>query len=98
MSYLVTVTFDVENASSQNYTDITNSLQTLGLFTFIKAHDNRNIYLPSNTYSGEFNGISVEKIRNDVCERVQNVFLKLNIKGKIYVVVGGDWGWGIRTT
>jgi len=98
MSYLVTVTFDIENATSQNYIDISNSFQRLGLFTFIKGHDNRNIDLPSNTYSGEFNGISVENIRNDICDRVQRAFINLKLQAKIYVVVGGDWGWGMRTT
>ena len=98
MSYFVVVTFDIENETSPTYSKVENELFEYGLYDQVIGQSGKDIDLPSNTYAGEFDGGSVSKIREDVANTVQEIFRANQIKGKIFVTVGKNWAWGVRST
>ena len=98
MSYFVTVTFDIKNGTPQDYANVLTELNSIGLYENIIGGSNTTSKLPSNTFAGEFNGLDLTSVRDDICNRIQSIFRKCKVKSEIFVAVGGDWGWGIRTT
>lgn len=98
MSFLVTVSFDLKNASAQDYQNVDQEFSKIGLSRTIEGSTGKNHSLPDNTYSGEFEGSSVGKVRNDLADRVSEALRNAGVKSQVYIVVGGSWAWGIRYT
>ncbi len=96
MSYLVVVTFEIENAVPDDYLCIKEKLKNVGLHDSLVADDGRRYNLPTTTFAEKIEGSSADAIRDDICNQVKNVFGECGVKGKILVSVGEDWAWGIR--
>lgn len=98
MSYLCLVTFDLSNASAENYQDAYRDLAAIGFSTTVTGSSNKQISLPNTTCVGEFSGSDAASIRDSLVARVQSAFKTRGFSSKIFVMAGGDWAWGYRTT
>ena len=98
MSYLVFCTFDLKNASSQNYQTAYNDLAALGLKKVVKSDSGGDVVIPTTAAMGTFSGASAGSVRDDLRGKVQNAFRSRGFRSEIFIVVGGDWAWGSATT
>jgi hypothetical protein len=98
MSFLVTCTFDLKNASTTDYQNAYADLANLGLKKTVVADNKNSIVAPTTMTIGEFNGQSASSVRDYVRERVKNAFSARRFTSEIFVTVGGDWTWGAGTT
>jgi hypothetical protein len=98
MSYLVFCTFDLKNATVQNYQTAYSDLAALGLTKVRKADNGNDIVIPTTSVMGTFNGTSATSVRDDMRNRVQAAFRARGFRSEIFLVIGGDWAWGAATT
>jgi hypothetical protein len=98
MSYIVFCTFDLKNASSQDYQNAYNDLEKMGLKKVVVADNGNNIVIPTTTTMGIFNAGTAASIRDDIRARVKSAFVARRFKSEIFVVVGENWAWGAITT
>ena len=98
MAYLVFCTFDLKNASSQDYQNAYADLEKLGLKKVQETDGGGDVVIPTTSVMGTFNGNSAGAVRDDVRNWVKNAFSARRFKSEIFVVVGGDWAWGAGTT
>ena len=98
MSYLVFCTFDLKNASSQNYQTAYSDLAVLGLRKVQKADGGSDVVIPTTSVMGTFNGANVAAVRDDLRNKVQAAFRARGFSSEIFLVAGGDWAWGAATT
>lgn len=97
MSYQVTCTFDLKNASSQDYTNAYADLKAIGLSRVIKG-DSGQVVIPTTMTMGYFDAASAGAARDAIRSRVSDAFKARKLKSEIFVTVGGDWAWGSTTT
>ncbi len=98
MSYFATCTFDLKNASNQDYQDAYAALAAIGLRKVVVGDAGKQVVAPTTTTAGEFNGASASAVRDFVREQVREAFKARQFSSEIFVVVGGDWAWGAATT
>ena len=98
MSYLTFCTFDLKQASSQDYQNAYKDLELLGLKKIIVADNGNNVVIPTTSAMGKLDGQSAGAIRDQILEKVKAAFNKRGFTSEIFVVVGGDWAWGATTT
>lgn len=98
MSYLVYCTFDLKNASSEDYKNAYADLLRIGLAKVVKAAEGQHVVIPTTSTMGFFTGIGAAAIRDDIRNSVQAAFRARHLKSEIFVVVGGDWAWGAGMT
>jgi hypothetical protein len=98
MSYLVFCTFDLKNASRQDYEAAYVDLKKLGLSKVVVSSKASEVVIPTTSVLGEFNGESASKVRDELRDRIQAAFRTRKFKSEIFVVVGGNWAWGAATT
>lgn len=94
MSYLVSISFDIKNATSKNYDDFYSKLDQIGLSKHLVADNGSKIQIPTTTtLAGIFEGNSIEEIRDYIADEIKKVYHQLNLNGEIFVFVGSNWGW-----
>ncbi|MDA3886871.1 MAG: hypothetical protein PF638_14885 [Candidatus Delongbacteria bacterium] len=101
MSFTVTVTFDIHNSEDVDYDEITKLLESIKLYKSVKSDKNKVIELPNNTYFGEFDSPQIESagdLRDRVIDWIEKEFKKQNLSSNIFIVIGGDWALGCKTT
>jgi hypothetical protein len=98
MSYFVTVTFDLRDATSQQYDQVADRLSQMGFNNTLSGDSGRTVNLPTTTFAGKFTGASAAKVRDDLSDRVRDVLTTLGLHGRLFVFVGDGWAWGSRTT
>lgn len=98
MSYLVFCTFDLKNASSQDYRTAYSDLAALGLQKVQKGSAGAEAVIPTTSAMGFFNGADAGSVRDDLRERIRAAFASRRFKSEIFVVVGGSWAWGSQVT
>lgn len=98
MAYLVTCTFDLRNATSQDYQTAYADLASLGLKKAIVSSQGNQVVAPTTMTIGEFNGQNAAAVRDSVRDAVQRAFSARRFSSEIFVVVGGDWAWGVAST
>lgn len=98
MSYLVFCTFDLKNASNQDYQNAYADLEKLGLNRVAVNSQGNKVVIPTTSTMGTFNGTSAAAVCTDIRNRVQSAFKARGFKSEIFVVVGGDWAWAPGTT
>lgn len=102
MSYFVTVTFDLSNASrsphgNNVYAKITSALDSLDYSKMVTGRKKRTVDLPSNTYVVEFDddfehqSEVVEFVKNEL----QKIFKNYSVSGKYFISAGKNWAWKI---
>ncbi len=98
MSYFVVCTFDLKDASYQDYQNAYADLARIGLQKQLTSGQGTKITLPTTTTAGEFTGTSAAEVRDNLTERVKNAFTARRFTSEIFISVGGDWAWSHRTT
>jgi hypothetical protein len=98
MAYLVTCTFDLENATSQDYQTAYVDLTNLGLKKVILSDQGNQVVAPTTMTIGQFDGQNAAAVRESVRDSVKRAFSSRRFSSEILVVVGGDWAWGAATT
>lgn len=97
MSYLVLCTFDLENASSEDYNNAYKVLKKIGLSKEVTSDTNSIVTLPNTVTMGKFNGVSSSLIKEDVLTQIKNEFKALRLKSKIFITVSSGWSWSQST-
>ena len=97
MSYLVFCTFDLKNASSQDYKNAYEDLETMGLKRIVIADSGNKVVIPTTSVMGELEGDSATSIRDDIRNRVKSAFKYRNFTSEIFITVGDNWTWGSTT-
>ncbi|PKN20394.1 MAG: hypothetical protein CVU71_00970 [Deltaproteobacteria bacterium HGW-Deltaproteobacteria-6] len=98
MSYFAICTFDLVNCGYEDYQKAYDDLVKIGFKRDITANDGSIVRLPTTTTAGEFNGESVEQIRNNLSDKVENAFSARGFKSEIFISVSGNWAWSRRIT
>lgn len=98
MSYFVSCTFDLKNASPRDYAKAYSELAKIGLTRVLVSSKGNKISLPNTVAVGEFSGTSAGALRDDLSNRIKAVFVSCGFDSEIFVTVGGDWAWGHRVT
>ncbi|MEX7642515.1 hypothetical protein [Stenotrophomonas maltophilia] len=98
MSYLVICTFDLKDASTQDYKNAYADLEEIGLRKIQKSDKGGDVVIPTTTAMGEFNGSSSADVRTYIRDKVKAAFAARNFKSEVFVAVGKDWAWGAVTT
>lgn len=98
MSYLAFCTFDLKNATSQDYTNAYADLEKLGLKKVHKSDKGGDAVIPTTSVMGAFNGTSAASVRDTVRDGVRAAFAARKFKSEIFVAVGENWAWGAATT
>lgn len=98
MSYFVVCTFDLADASYNDYKNAYADLEKIGLYKRIPSDQGEYIQLPSTTTAGEFNGNSAESILNDVKTRIEEMFKTRGFDFEVFIAVGKNWAWFCTTT
>jgi len=93
MNFTALCTFDLTNASEEDYTKVYEALEEIGLSR--KVHGtNGEVNLPNTTVLGKFNGQTKAGVRDLVSEKIKNSFKDLNLKSKAFTMVspsGNTW-------
>ena len=97
MPYQVLCTFDLKHASSADYNAAYDDLKKLGLNKVQQGAKGAYV-IPTTTVLGDFNGSSIESVRDYIRERVKSAFKARGFTAEIFVVVGRDGTWGAATT
>jgi hypothetical protein len=104
MSYFVTVTFDLNYASSSPhgtnvYSKITDALDNLDYNKIVQGKKKIDIQLPSNTYVAKFedDGEHQKEITEFVKNELKRIFKGYSVKGKYFISVGKKWSWKVGT-
>lgn len=90
MSYLVTCTFDLKNASRQDYNSAYADLSKLGLQKVVISGQNRQVVIPTTTVMGIFNATASIPLRNSISYQVKNAFAARGHSSEIFITVGGN--------
>lgn len=98
MDYLVSCSFDLKRASSDDYKNAYFELEKIGLKKVIISDGGGNVVIPTTMVVGKFNGDSAASVRDYIKNLVKNIFKLRNFSSEIFVVVGGDWAWGSENT
>lgn len=98
MSYLVLCTFDLENASSEDYKNAYTALEQIGLYKEAIPKSGTAITLPNTVTIGEFNGDTSSLVKEDILSQIKNEFKVLRLKSKIFITVSSSWSWSQSTT
>jgi hypothetical protein len=98
MSYLVFCTFDLKNASSQDYKNAYADLEQIGLTKVQKSDKGGDVVIPTTSAMGTFNGSSSGEIRDYVRDKAKSAFAARKLKSEIFVAVGQSWAWGAAST
>jgi hypothetical protein len=98
MSYLALCTFDLKNASAQDYKNAYDDLEEIGLTKIQKSDKGGEVVIPTTSAMGTFNGSNSSEVRDHVRDKVKSAFASRKFKSEIFVVVGQNWAWGAATT
>lgn len=91
--YHTFVTFDISNENSK-YDKFYDEAKKIGLTRYIPAEcitSKKTTDLPSTTLFGVYSG-EPEIIRDNLRNKINNIYKILNIKGNFIVIVSQTWG------
>tara|TARA_R110002096_G_C14082188_1_gene676676 strand:+ start:186 stop:482 length:297 start_codon:yes stop_codon:yes gene_type:complete len=93
MAYLVTLTFDLKDAESQDYECIQTALAKISLQSKLKGKNGRFTDLSKNTFSGVVDGKTSLDLRETYTSNISKIFKDCKVKGRFYVSVGDNYSW-----
>jgi hypothetical protein len=97
MSFFAICTFDLQNASREDYQNAYADLAKIGFSTSVTADNGIKVTLPTTMTAGVFTGQSVSSVRTELIDRVQSSFNTRKFKYEIFISVCNDWAWAHRT-
>ncbi|EOX4456750.1 TPA: hypothetical protein O4H68_001504 [Vibrio alginolyticus] len=93
MSYFVLCTFDLFNATSEDYESAYAELEKLGLHTVLEASSGATVDLPNTTAAGLFTGDKSSSIADDVLRLIKKRFSAQGLKYKVFISVADGYAW-----
>lgn len=96
MSYFVTVSFDLQNASREDYERVYRAFSVLGLQKEMTSSDGIKVQLPTTTCAGEFTDTAAASVRDYFAAKTKEAIEQNGLNGEVFVAVGGDWAWAHR--
>ncbi|EGQ9158495.1 hypothetical protein NMT03_000791 [Vibrio alginolyticus] len=96
MSYFVLCSFDLRNATSEDYEAAYSELAALGLQRTLRADNGNNVSLPNTTVAGIHNGTSTSAMRDHFTSSIETAFRRRGLSSKVFVSVGDNYAWGQR--
>lgn len=93
MSYFVLCTFDLFNATSEDYESAYSELKKLGLHTALEAASGKTVDLPNTTAAGLFTGDKHSSIADDLLRLVKERFSAQGLKYKVFISVADGYAW-----
>src|SRR5271165_456303 len=109
MAFQVFMSFDLHDASEEDYVKFYNALAKIGLFHWVKGNmpilakiglfhwvkgNIGKLELPHSAVIGDLTGISVEDVRDRVRTSVVQILEAIGLKGFMFVAVGENGTWG----
>jgi len=95
MSFLVVVTYDLHQADSDDYQCVKECLKKIGLLdTTANIRGDEENKLPNTTAAGQFDGVDIKTVKEDIRSKVLACMKKCGVKGKFFITVSDDWTWG----
>jgi hypothetical protein len=98
MSYIIFCTFDLKNATSQDYERAYAALAKLGLQKVQKSDKGHDAVIPTTSAMGEFEADSGGQLRDQAVEEIKAAFAAERLKSEIFGIVGANWAWGTGVT
>jgi hypothetical protein len=98
MSYFVLCTFDLKNASRQDYDNAYIDLEKIGLKKVVTSDEGGKVVIPTTTVVGTFNGANAVTVRDFVRDKAKNAFAARRLSSEIFILVGDNWAWCGATT
>jgi hypothetical protein len=96
MTFDVLCTFDLKNASRQDYEVAYAVLKQLGLVPAVKGSKS-DVVIPTTTVMGRLEGSSRESVRDEVRAQIRSAFKVRGLDSEIFILAGA-WTWGSTTT
>lgn len=97
-SYLVILTYDLNDASSTEHRIVKQILAEKGFITQIKSNKGNMVDLPNNTFSLSMKSEKAKKeLRTYLNNMVMEAFEFADVKAKYFIHVGVDLAWIIGT-
>ena len=93
MSYLAMLSFDLANATREDYAKAYERAAQLGFHRTIRSNNGNLVYLPTTTCAGTFTGSSAAALAEALATQVKSVFAAAGLSAEIFISVGGDWAW-----
>jgi hypothetical protein len=93
MAFQVFMSFDLHGASEEDYARFYSALAKIGLSHWVKGNIGK-LELPHSAVIGDFPGISVESVRDQIRSSVVQILEATRLKGFAFVVVGENGTWG----
>ncbi len=96
MSYLVVVTFDLNDADPSDYPKVYSELESIDFSKYIVGKKKSPKQLPNNTFIAEFDDDVFDR-SSEICsfvgEEMNRIFGRHNVSGKYFVTSGRKWAW-----
>lgn len=86
MNFTALCTFDLTNASEEDYEKAYEVLENIGLSREADG-TNRQIDLPNTTVLGEFDRETKAEVKEFIAEKIKKSFKELNLKSKAFIMV-----------
>lgn len=96
-NFLVFCTFDLKNASRQDYDNAYADLQALGLVRVHKGKS-KDVVIPTTSVMGTYTGDGAAAVAQYVRDAVQAAFKARGLKSEVFVVAGENGSWASGTT
>lgn len=93
MSYLAMLSFDLANASRDDYAKAYEKAAQLGFHRTLRSNNGNLVHLPTTTCAGTFTGASAGVVAENLTLAVKRAFASVGLSAEIFVTVGGDWAW-----
>lgn len=97
MSLLAILTFDLNDADSEDYDRVDGKLSKLGFQRHLTGSDGSQLELPYNTYAGQFTGADSSSVRDSLRNSAKQVFSTCGVHGRQFVVVCSGYACGTGT-
>jgi hypothetical protein len=98
MSVFATCTFDLRNASPEDYENAYSDLRVIGFRTSLVSSAGNTIRLPTTMTAGEFTGADATAVADALIQRVRSAFSARRFTSEIFITVGDNWRWRHHTT
>jgi len=89
LTYLATLTFDLQNADSADYECVAKRLAKIGLEPQLKGDSGAMVDLPANTFAGEY----LSNDRDALFAKIEAIFHACKVSGPVFLTTAGKWGW-----
>lgn len=96
-NFLVFCTFDLKNASRQDYENAYADLQALKLFRVHKGTPSDAV-IPTTSAMGNYTGVDAAAVAQHVREAVRAAFKARGLRSEVFVVAGENGSWASGTT